>query len=247
MQPQEPPSAEPNADASAAPEARSEPSQPNASNFLAKLWRGMRSVDEEVRDEPAEQAPSTVSLTQEELNRRVQAETDRREFKRQQEAREAERRRLRDEDPWAYAEQDRQAEQAAEQSQNVFSQVGQIEATYDRFALDPLVTSLPEAEQRRILSLQGAGQGLEGRKLIVSEGLKALEKHWKAEGAKDAEERLRRNPAFRKQVLSDARRGVLSDPDFVPSGAPATSDKSVSDILRSQVRGTPIPPGRSQR
>jgi hypothetical protein len=72
--------------------------------------------------------------------------------------------------------------------------------------------------------------------LIVTEGLKALEKHWKAEGSRDAEDRLRRNPAFRKQVLNEFRRGALSEPEFIGSGAPSASDRNVSNILRDQIR-----------
>jgi hypothetical protein len=236
MQPPEPSSVEPSTDAQAAPEPVSEPSPP-ASNFLQRLFR--RRGSEEPEPTESEGSPPTsaaITLTQEELDRRIQAETDRREYKRSQDTQAAERRRLRDEDPWAYAEQDRMAEQQQEQGSNVMAQVGQIEATYDRFALDPLVMQLPEAERQRILKLEGAGVGLEGRKLIVSEGLRALEKHWKAEAEKEAQDKLRRNPAFRKQVLNEIRRGGLVEPDFVSSGPPSAADKTMSDMLRSQIR-----------
>ena len=234
MQPQ-PPSSEPSADATAATEAGSETTQSSTSNFLQRLWRGMRSGGEEEQDQPSEPAPSTVQLTQEELDRRVQAETDRREFRRQQEARDAERRRLRDEDPWAYAEQDRQAEQQVTLSANAMAQLGQVGETHDRYTLDPLFNTLPPAEQHRILALEGAGIGLEGRKLIVTESIKALEKHWKEEGEKEAERKLRRNPAFRKQVLGEFRRG-MTEPEYVGSGAPSQADRDVSNILRDQIR-----------
>jgi hypothetical protein len=106
---------------------------------------------------------------------------------------------------------------------------------HDRVTVDPIFFALPKAEQERILKLEGAGKGLDGRKLVVSESLKALEKHWKAEGAKDAETRLRRNPAFRKQVLSELR-GQTPEPEMLPSGSASEADKTVSSLLREYYR-----------
>ena len=144
------------------------------------------------------------------------------------------RRKLRDEDPWAFAEEERKAEQAAQIDAQNNQWFGNVGATHDRFTVDPVVMALPENERARILALEGAGVGLDGRKLIIEQGLKALEKHWKAEGQKDAEDKLRRNPAFRKQVLNEFRRG-MSEPEFVGSGAPSAGDRNVSDILRNQI------------
>lgn len=237
MQPQtpEPSSVEPSPDVQAPVEAGSESSQPASQNFFQRLFR--RGSPEPETPEPAEAAEtsSAITLTQEELDRRVQAETDRRESRRLEAARAAERRRLRDEDPWAYAEQDRQAEQAQVLDTGTTAMLGQMGATHDRYTLDPLVQSLPEAEQRRILQIPGAGIGLDGRKLIVEEGLKALEKHWKSEGEKEAEQKLRRNPAFRKQVLGEFRRGV-PEPEFIGSGTPSAADRTISSILRGQLQ-----------
>lgn len=205
------------------------------------MWRSRngRFATPEDDDQPKEGSESQpasqpLTLTQEELDRRVQAETDRREAKRNSEAKAAERRKLRDEDPWAYAEQDRQAEKQAETDTSVNSMFAQIGAHHDRYTLDPLVMQLPDAERQRIMALPGAGAGLDGRKLIVEEGLKALEKHWRAEGARDAEAKLRRNPAFRKQVFSEMRRGA-PEPEFISGGAPSEADRTVSSILRSQL------------
>jgi len=231
-QPPDPSSAEPSQDGPA-PEAVSESEQPG---FLQRLFRRRGSPDAEPQEQPEETETSPrITLSQEELDKRIQAETDRREAKRANDAKAAERRKLRDEDPWAFAEQERQAEKVAEQDAGTTALLSNLGATHDRFTLDPLVEQLPEAERQRILGLQGAGSGLEGRKLIVTEGLKALEKHWRAEGAKDAEDRLRRNPAFRKQVLNEFRRG-LTEPEFLGSGAPSAADRSVSNLLREQIR-----------
>jgi|SRR5215471_4806178 len=242
MQPEQPAALSPaqapedGANAPAVSEQSETPSR--TTSWLRRLWRG-RGAEEEENDSSQEPSPavpaSAISLTQEEFEKRIQAETDRRENKRRELAQLEHRRKLRDEDPYAYAEQDRQFEQRALSDAQVSTMFSQIGAVHDRYSVDPLVQSLPEAERQRILSIEGAGSGLDGRKLIVEESLKALEKIWRAEGAKDAEDRLRKNPAFRKQLLGEVRKG-MSEPEFVSSGAPSAADKNVSDILRSQLR-----------
>jgi len=187
-------------------------------------------VDQAV-DSAAESTPSTLSLTQEELDRRVQAETDRREAKRAQEARYRARRELRDTDPWQYAEQERKEEEAAQGNFHVTQFLQNVGVEHDRVAIDPLFLALPKAEQERIQKMEGAGRGLQGRKLVVDESLKALEKHWRAEGARDAEQRLRRNQAFRKQLLAEAR-GQATDPDLLPAVSASEADRTVSALLR---------------
>ena len=237
MQPTQPePSAvEPSVDGSAA-EPVSDSTTPASRNFLQRLFRGRGSEESEAQESEPQAPPSNaITLTQEELDRRVQAETDRRESRRLQQQQAERKRKLRDEDPWAFAEEERQAERTAQSDMQVNDMFTQIGATHDRFAIDPLVMSLPEAERTRILGIEGMGLGLEGRKQLVTESLKSLQKHWRSEGAKDAEDKLRRNPAFRKQVLNEFRRGA-SEPEFVGSGAPSAADKSVSDLLRGQIR-----------
>lgn len=237
MQPQqpEPSSAEPSVDAQAT-EAGSEPSQPASSrNFLQRLFR-RGNEEPEPQDQPeSAETSSAITLTQEELDKRIQAETDRREAKRAAQMLSERRRKLRDEDPWAYAEEERNAEKVAEIDAQNNQWFGNVGATHDRFTVDPVVMALPDAERQRILALEGAGVGLDGRKLIVQEGLKALEKHWKEEGAKEAETKLRRNPAFRKQVLGEFRRG-MPEPEFIGSGGSSVADRDVSNILRDQIQ-----------
>jgi hypothetical protein len=181
-------------------------------------------------------ASQTLRLTEEELQKRIQSEADRREMKRAQEARKQERLQLRDKDPWAYAEQERQEEQAQQATsaqQGFFSNVG---TAHDRVSIDPVINSLPKGELERIMKLDGAGTGLEGRKLVVTESLKALEKHWKAEGAREAESKLRRNQAFRKQVLTEGRVTAV-DPELLPGAASSNgSDRDVSALLRTHYR-----------
>lgn len=203
-------------------------------------------------DAPPEQpASATIQLTEEELQQRIQraaqAEADRRDAKRQQEAEQRrqleERRRLRREDPFQYAQNDEETEQALLKQQadaqeklaERMALLGQAGSQYDRAILDPIVAAVPEAERKRILSLDNAGLGLEGRKLLASESLKALEAHWKAQGAREAEQKLRRNPAFRKQVLAELR-GQHPEPELL-LGTPDGNghDDNVSDILRASI------------
>jgi len=242
MQPQPPaPSdAQPAVDAQASAEgSEQQPQEASRPGWVQRLF-GRRGAEGDKPQDPElpAQTSATLSLTQEELDRKVQAEADRRDAKRAAQALAERRRKLRDEDPWAYAAEERQQEQATTANDQVGTLFASIGAEHDKHTLDPLVQALPEAERTRILAIEGAGSGLQGRKLIVSESLKALEKHWKEEGAKDAEQRLRRNSAFRKQVLADARRG-MAEPELLPAGAAsdsAGSDGSVSMLLRQQLQ-----------
>lgn len=240
-QPQSP-SAEPQAvDAPSASESSSAEPQSESSEKAPSWWarmfhrRGGEEAEPEGADSSNGSAPSTLTLTQEELDRKVQAETDRREARRQQAARAQERKALRDSDPWAYAEQERKEEEAQQGNFQLERFVTDLGAEHDRVTVDPIFFSLPKAEQERIVKLEGAGTGLAGRKLVVTESLKALEKHWKSEGAKEAEAKLRRNPAFRKQVLSELR-GQTAEPEVLPAGSASEADKTVSGLLRDYYR-----------
>jgi len=187
------------------------------------------SPSESETPEPA--APKKLELTEEELHRRVQSEVDKRQAQANKAARDAERRRLRDEDPWQYAEQERKAEQAQVADSQFMGQLHQIGAIHDRTTIDPLLGMLPEAERTRILNMEGAGVGLDGRKLIVNEALKTLEKEWKKGGQTEAERKLRTNEAFRKQLLAEMRGQRTPEPDLLPA-SPTSGDRNLSSLLR---------------
>src|SRR5262252_5909489 len=106
MQPQSPDlSSEPSADAAATEQPSEQVEQTSGvTGFLQRLWRGRDgrfatgSEDNQVEEanQPAvDKASSQITLTQEELDRRIQAETDRREHKRAQEAQAERKRKLR--------------------------------------------------------------------------------------------------------------------------------------------------------
>src|SRR5215203_2323528 len=111
------PSAEVQAPDAAASEPSSDRSEAKSSESPS-WWQRMfrrQGDDQEASAENADKAEDeatskTRALSQEELDRRVQAETDRREAKRAQEARARAKRELRDKDPWAYAEAERKDE-----------------------------------------------------------------------------------------------------------------------------------------
>jgi len=231
------PSPSPDAEASAqTSEQASESSSESSPNWWQRITRrqprGAREETEPNQETETSVEPDKVVLSQTELERRVQAETDRREAKRASEAAARARRELRDKDPWAYAEEERKTEQAQMGNVQLEQFVTNVGSEHDRVTIDPIFLALPKSEQERITKLGGAGVGLAGRKLVVSESLKALEKHWKAEGEKAAEAKLRRNAAFRKQVLSEAR-GGYAEPELIPgTSGGSTSDQTVSSILR---------------
>jgi hypothetical protein len=173
------------------------------------------------------------TVSEEELQRLVQSEADRREHRRQEEEKRAARKKLRDTDPFAYAEEERKDEQVQSATGDMEKLIVGIGNEHDRVSIDPLMDILPKEERERILKLEGAGTGLTGRKLVVTEGLKALERHWRAEGAKDAEAKLRRNPAFRKQVLAESRGGTV-EPELLPAASASAPESSVSALLRER-------------
>jgi len=231
------PSAEPKAADDVASEPSSVESEKQSSSKTPGWWQNLfhRRGDPEPESSDADSSedgkPSAIQLTQEELDRRVQAETDRREAKRASDERAKRRRELRDTDPWQYAKEEREEEVATQGNGQIQKFLADVGTEHDKVAIDPIFLALPKGEQERIRSIEGAGIGLAGRKLVVTEALKTLEKQWKAEGAKDAENKLRRNQAFRKQILAESR-GQTVEPDLLPAVSGTEADQTVSALLR---------------
>jgi hypothetical protein len=159
-------------------------------------------------------SPWAPPASREEEERRVQAEVDRRAARAQkaqaQQTRaqqravlEQQEREARQTDVYKATELREQLDAMAAQEQFVAGLVG----AYDQSTLDPLVSSLPEAERGALL--QDAPTGMEGRKALVEKAVQAI----KAQGAREAEARLRKSAAFRKQVLADWRRGLHGEED----------------------------------
>jgi hypothetical protein len=190
-------------------------------------------------------AQTAVTLTEEELNERVarQAQSlhDREVARRNRENAQAERARLRDENPGAYVQLEKDEEQATRtrqvQAGQLMQLLGHVGRQHDAVSIDPIVNALSERERERILAMPEAGQGLPGRKLIVDEALKTYGRQEYERGFREAQAKLRKDPVFRKSVLAE-QRGQYEEPELYPGdGGASTSglgDANVSSILRRQ-------------
>lgn len=226
------------APAETSPDETEDQTSPSWWQRLTSRFTGREEPEPSTEESPAEAAPpGQRTVTDDEFQRLIQSEVDKREAARNKAARDAERKRLRDEDPWQYAEQERMQEQALLQDNQLTDTLQAIGQLHDSVTLVPLMDMLDQKEKDRILALPGAGVGIDGRKLLTTEALKVLEKHWRAEGAKDAEAKLRRNGSFRKQVLAEFG-GDRAEPEQVPNGTYArarSSSQDVNDMLRRQL------------
>ena len=226
------------APAETSPEATEDQASPSWWQRLTSRFTGREESEPSTEESPAEAAQTAQrTLTDDELQRLIQSEVDKREAARNKAARDAERKRLRDEDPWQYVEQERMQEQAQLQDSQLTETLQAIGQIHDAVTILPMLEQLDPKEKERLMSLPGAGVGVDGRKLLTAEALKSLEKHWRAQGAKDAEARLRRNGSFRKQVLAEFG-GDRAEPEQVPNGSYArarTSSQDVNDMLRRQL------------
>ncbi len=200
---------------------------------------------------PAQQAAfQTRTYTQADLDRMVQAETDRRLDKHNRE--EAERRRraaaeqeaeqernLRRTDPYGYAKriEAKEIEAQALQQQLRFAQthVQQIGVDYDRSVLDPIITAVPAPVRAELL--KNGGDGIEGRGALVQGALKALQKQWREEGFQEARKRLSQDQGFVKEILTRYG-GRQIEPDSTPSvGTAPSAPVNMNDRLRSMRYG----------
>lgn len=167
-------------------------------------------------------AKQPLTLTSEELDRRVQAEVDRREAKRARERQEQERRereaRLRKEDPYAYVREleSREAEEQArgQRENEITDRVNEVLTAYDRIALDPLFERLPTETQNKILA--DNTPGLPGREKAAKAALREFETMLIAQGEQKAREKLIDDPTFVKMVLAKYG-GQRTEPDVVPT------------------------------
>lgn len=222
-----------------------------AMNQLIRSGRGSRGgsvsqpadqdASQQTTDEspPASPTPKTLTLTEDELQRRIQAETDRREARRNREVQqqtaartEAERLRLLRDDPIQGAEQEARRIVAEQEAAKLRTTVDAVWEQADRTVLDPLFQALPAKVQSEILAETNHLTGLESRMANAKAALKALEKHWKAEGAKDAEKSLRANPAFRKELLAEVR-DDRDEPELI-AGARPTHSTNMNDFILSR-------------
>jgi hypothetical protein len=223
----------------------SKAAEPENSNEQAKDVTGEATVPDAKADAKpdidAMPDDATVTLTVKELRereqRKAQAEADRRANKAQREAQQAkaaadaekakaDRTELLKTDPWTAAQHELEAQaKAATDAERVQQLSGALHETvksYDEAVLDPLLLALPDATRKELL--KDAAAGIDGRKALVTDTLKALEKQWRAAGAKDAEQKLRDpNSSFFKRVLAEQRTENTGDEPDLIAAAPSSN------------------------
>lgn len=217
----------------------------------AELRRGRQGKRE---DQPSEETPQPDAGTgpspkgdskpspregdDEEFNRKVQAEVDRRESVRYQRAEVQFEEKLRRENPTEYA---RYKEQQADQGRtaSALSQtLRQMSEGFDAAAVKPLMDALPDEARSEVLKKAENVHGLPQRQLLVDEGLKALRKHLYDEGYKKGQEaaqkNLRRSKSFRDELMSELR-GAEDEPEHVNGNGTAGGDTDwdMNDWMRS--------------
>lgn len=189
--------------------------------------------------------------SQEEFDRAVQAEADRRldkhnreEAARRQAAQAQQQalaeRELRQKDPYQYAQlmEQREQENAALQQQLQVAQrhVLALGNDFDRNVLDPLVLAVPAAERARIL--ENVPDGVQGRSHVARSAMQVLEKHWRSQGEADARKRLINDQSFVKEVMARYG-GQRPEPESTPavSGAVVTGG-SEDAVMNNWLRGS---------
>lgn len=233
----------PQVDGATAQSASAESAEPKEPSLFDRLFRRDKPQAESQAStgkgqESKEQSAKPSTLTPEqEFERKVQAETDRREAKRAREQAEAEKLRLREEDPYAYVDQVKLEEQQREAEQRFTGFLGTVAKQFDEVLLDPLMERLPEAERQKLIGDEKLNAGtLDSRKALQNAALEVLVKQARAEGKAEAEAALRRNPAFRKQVLGEYRRSdEHEEPELVPGAGATSGGRSMSDWMRQSV------------
>lgn len=193
-----------------------------------------------------QQAPGTFILTQDEIDRRVQSETDRRIARANRDSRaraeQEEDERLLNSDPYGYAKRVRERK-ALEQDQRKVSETSQELAVstlraLDASVLDPMMHLLPAEVSDRLLK-ENDPVGVPGRGKLASAALGALREHFTAEGVKSARDALLNDQVFIKEVL--ARYGgqapeVEHVPAAGPSDAPQNAEATMNEWIRGQAR-----------
>lgn len=187
--------------------------------------------------------PGVVTLTEEELARRVQAETDRVIAKRNREERarreQEEEQRLMDTDPYGYTQKVRERKTKEAELQAQLEKATELTAStvraLDASILDPIMLALPDAERDRIIK-EVEIVGVPGRGRAVEEALKSLQQHWKAEGVASARESLLKDQGFIKEVMTRFG-GQAPEIEHIPAEGASTGPVREDDIMGAWMRG----------
>lgn len=192
-----------------------------------RIWTTREELDKAV-------AAQAEQLAKAQLARQVQAEVDRREAKRKASDAEEARKRLRKEDPYAYVEQEEQTEAErqrleteAERTQTTFRLQAQ---QFDRALLDPLFKALPPEAQEALRS--NPPVGMSGREKAVTWAIDVMQK----DAVERAKATLRKNTAFRKELLAELRDEMGDSPDLAPAAATPRAPEDMTSIIRGFAR-----------
>jgi len=202
------------------------------------------------REEVNKLIAQEVAKANADLDRKVQSEVDRRDALRRKRELDEKRKKLRETDPLGFIELDKQLEEEANQQltevekeqertmlvNTVMQNSGSL---YDRHVLDPFVQGLPQSVAQQVFK-EVDPDGLEGRSKLVKRALELLPAHYEKVAEEKAMEKLRKNQAFRKEILLEIR-GEEEDPEII-QGTVATTPTSFdmnSTIRRASGRYIP--------
>lgn len=180
-------------------------------------------------------------LTKEELERRIQAEVDRRENERkarearrraQEEAEERKRRRreLRQQDPFEFARLDEEEERAQEQQQALAQALTNVTQQYDTAVILPLWEAVPETARTEIAK-HVPDDPFEARSYLVKECLKA----YRQAVEQELKASLRKSPTLRKELLAELR-SELEAPEVI-EGSEEGPPPADPDVLLRRLAG----------
>lgn len=185
--------------------------------------------------------PFKVFNSQNEFDRAIQAETDRREARRRQDEDRKREKELRDKDPYAYAQALREREEQEEANKGVTQKAVDFATEqvshFDRNVLDPLVEAVKDDAAKNAI-LSSAPAGMEGRGHIARGMIDLITK----QAIADARQRLEKDESFIKQILVTYG-GQRPEPDVVPAVGAAprravNQDEQFNDFFRSRGRSS---------
>jgi len=151
-------------------------------------------------------------------------------------------RRTREDDPIGYVEEEKRREADMAQQQQTAAQIGNLlhnaQNTLDAAVVEPLLKLAGDEYPRlrqMIAEAAPKGKALDARQEATMAAVEAIRKAARAEGAKAAEQKLRNDRAFIKQVyqeMSDER----EEPDVAPAAGPTRRRTSPSDAMNDDIR-----------
>lgn len=190
----------------------------------------------------SESRPYRAFQTQEEFDRAIQAETDRREAHRRARNQTEEDRRLLKEQPHEYVrrQQERLTQEEEEAkllthpqiADRISGAVNENVIEYDRQVLDPIRDMVPDSPEKHAL-MQNVGPGIEGRGKLARDLLNLLSKSHRAQ----ARSELLKDEAFVKEILM-TRGGQRAEPEVVSAvgAAPRREDRSQDSDMGDFIR-----------